>query len=78
VLVMRDVTERPEAVERGTARLVGTRRQTIAAAAHELLSDPGARRRMTGKGNPYGDGRAAGRIVAALLGDPVQPFEVSP
>ena len=78
VLVMRDVTERPEAVERGTARLVGTRRQTIAAAAHELLSDPGARRRMTGKGNPYGDGRAAGRIVSALLGDPVQPFEVSP
>lgn len=74
VLVMREVTERPEAVERGTARLVGTRRETIVAAARELLSDPEARRRMTGKGNPYGDGRAGARVAAALLGDPVEEF----
>ena len=74
VLVMREVTERPEAVERGTARLVGTKRETIVAAARELLSDPEARRRMTGKGNPYGDGRAGARIAAALLGDPVEEF----
>ena len=74
VLVMREVTERPEAVERGTARLVGTKRETIVAAAHELLTDPAARRRMTGKGNPYGDGRAGARIAAALLGDRVEPF----
>ncbi len=74
VLVMREVTERPEAVERGTARLVGTKRETIAAAAHELLTDEAARRRMMGKGNPYGDGRAGARIAAALLGDPVTPF----
>jgi UDP-N-acetylglucosamine 2-epimerase (non-hydrolysing) len=75
VLVMREVTERPEAVERGTARLVGTRRETIVAAARELLDDPAARRRMTGKGNPYGDGRAGARIAAALLGDRVEEFE---
>jgi UDP-N-acetylglucosamine 2-epimerase (non-hydrolysing) len=75
VLVMREVTERPEAVERGTARLVGTRRETIVAAARELLDDPAARRRMTGEGNPYGDGHAGARIAAALLGDPVEEFE---
>jgi UDP-N-acetylglucosamine 2-epimerase (non-hydrolysing) len=74
VLVMREVTERPEAVERGTARLVGTRRETIVAAARELLDDPAARQRMTGKGNPYGDGHAGARIAAALLGDPVTEF----
>jgi len=75
VLVMREVTERPEAVERGSARLVGTDRDTIIRATRELLDDPEARRRMTRAGNPYGDGRAAGRIVAVLLGDAFEQFQ---
>jgi len=77
VLVMRDVTERPEAVERGTARIVGTERSVIATAANELLSDPAARRRMIGRGNPYGDGHGGPRIAAALLGDRVEEFRPS-
>lgn len=66
VLVMRERTERPEGVEAGVARLVGTRRENIVAAARELLTSPAAYRRMTAAANPYGDGHAAERIVAHL------------
>lgn len=67
VLVLRDVTERPEGVEAGVARVVGTTRERIVAEAARLLRDPAARAAMTGRRNPYGDGRAARRIVATLL-----------
>ena len=67
VLVMRDTTERPEGVEVGVVRLVGTSRPRIIEEAQSLLRDPAARRAMATKANPYGDGRAAARIVAALL-----------
>jgi UDP-N-acetylglucosamine 2-epimerase (non-hydrolysing) len=67
VLVMRDTTERPEAVEAGTARLVGTDQDTIVDEVARLLADPAARARMARAHNPYGDGRAAGRIVDACL-----------
>jgi UDP-N-acetylglucosamine 2-epimerase (non-hydrolysing) len=66
VLVMRETTERPEAVEAGTVRLVGTSRETIAGAVELLLGDPVAYAAMANSSNPYGDGRAAGRIVAAI------------
>lgn len=66
VLVLRDVTERPEALEAGTARLVGTNAQRIAAALEQLLGDPQAYQRMARARSPYGDGRAAERIVDAL------------
>jgi UDP-N-acetylglucosamine 2-epimerase len=67
VLVLRDLTERPEAVAAGVARVVGTARERIVAEAHRLLSDPAAHRAMATRVNPYGDGKAAARIVAALL-----------
>ncbi len=66
VLVMRDTTERPEAVEAGTVRLVGTDGATIRAALEELLDDPAAYATMANAVNPYGDGRAAERSVAAI------------
>jgi UDP-N-acetylglucosamine 2-epimerase len=67
VLVLREVTERPEAVEAGVARVVGTTRERIVAEARRLLTDPAAHRAMATRVNPYGDGKAAARIVAALL-----------
>ncbi len=74
VLVLREVTERPEAVDAGTVQLVGTDPDRIVAAAVRLLEDPEAHTAMARCVNPYGDGRAAARIVAALLGEPVEPF----
>jgi UDP-N-acetylglucosamine 2-epimerase (non-hydrolysing) len=68
VLVLRTVTERPEGVAAGTARLVGTEAGRIVAEATRLLQDEGARAAMARAVNPYGDGRAAARIAAALLG----------
>jgi len=62
VLVMREVTERPEAVEAGVARLAGVTREGITAAAGALLEDPGEYARRARKANPFGDGKAAGRI----------------
>ncbi len=62
VLVLREVTERPEAVELGVAKIVGTQRDQIVAATSELLRDGATYARMARGGNPYGDGRAAGRI----------------
>jgi UDP-N-acetylglucosamine 2-epimerase (non-hydrolysing) len=67
VLVMRDTTERPEAVEAGTVRLVGTDTQAIVDGVNELLTDRQAYERMSFAHNPYGDGRACARIVDALL-----------
>jgi UDP-N-acetylglucosamine 2-epimerase (non-hydrolysing) len=66
VLVMRETTERPEGVAAGNARLVGVRRDAIARNLIEVLEQPGAQALMTGVSNPYGDGRAAARIVSLL------------
>lgn len=67
VLVMRETTERPEGVEAGVVRLVGTRRATIVKEAYRLLTDDAARNAMTTGVCPYGDGRAAKRIVDHLV-----------
>ena len=67
VLLLREVTERPEAVEAGAVRVVGTEPAVIVAAAGELLDDAIAYRAMAQAPNPYGDGRAGQRIVQAIL-----------
>lgn len=72
VLVMRDVTERPEGVEAGQTRLVGTDAERIVAEAKAVLD--GRSSFATGP-NPYGDGRASERIAAALLGRPFEEFD---
>ena len=66
VLVMRETTERPEGVAAGTARLVGTNPDRIVAEVERLLDDPAAHEAMARAHNPYGDGRAAGRIADLL------------
>lgn len=66
VLVMRDTTERPEAVEAGTVRLVGTDVATICAEVDSLLTDAAAYERMSFAENPYGDGHASARILDYL------------
>jgi UDP-N-acetylglucosamine 2-epimerase (non-hydrolysing) len=66
VLVLRNTTERPEGVEAGVALLVGTDRERIVGALTSLLDDDEAYWRMATAVSPYGDGQAAGRIVAAL------------
>jgi UDP-N-acetylglucosamine 2-epimerase len=66
VLVMRNTTERPEGIEAGVARLVGTNRSRIVEEAARLLRDPVARGAMVTEANPYGDGKAASRIVSFL------------
>ncbi|WP_434665500.1 non-hydrolyzing UDP-N-acetylglucosamine 2-epimerase [Klebsiella sp. B345] len=66
VLVMRDMTERPEAVAAGTVRLVGTDRQRIVAEVMHLLKDDAAYQAMSRAHNPYGDGQACHRILSAL------------
>ncbi|GAB4275802.1 MAG: UDP-N-acetylglucosamine 2-epimerase (non-hydrolyzing) [Coriobacteriia bacterium] len=68
VLVLRNKTERPEAIEAGTARLVGTDTDTVFAEAARLLSDPVAYDEMAQASNPFGDGRAAQRIADILAG----------
>ncbi len=74
VLVLRDVTERPEAVTAGVARLVGTDPTMIAESVRSLLDDPTTYAAMAQGSSPYGDGHAAERAVAAMLGEPVDPF----
>jgi UDP-N-acetylglucosamine 2-epimerase (non-hydrolysing) len=74
VLVMRDVTERPEAVEAGVVQLVGARAESIVTAVERLFDLETDYGRFAGRINPYGDGRAAGRIVDALLHRPVAEF----
>ena len=66
VLVMRDTTERPEALESGTVHLVGTNHDLIVNEVSTLLDDPVAYERMSKAVNPYGDGKACRRIVEAL------------
>jgi UDP-N-acetylglucosamine 2-epimerase (non-hydrolysing) len=80
VLVLRDTTERPEAVRAGTARLVGTQKATVRDAVLGLLHDPHAYAAMATAVNPYGDGRAAGRVIAAIRhyfgqGGPPEQFQ---
>jgi UDP-N-acetylglucosamine 2-epimerase (non-hydrolysing) len=67
VLVLRAVTERPEGVQAGTVRLVGTDTARIVTEARRLLDDPQAHAAMARAVNPYGDGQAAGRIVQAIM-----------
>ncbi len=67
VLVMRETTERPEAVEAGTVKLVGTDVNTIVTEVSRLLSDSSAYQLMSQAHNPYGDGQACQRILAALV-----------
>jgi UDP-N-acetylglucosamine 2-epimerase (non-hydrolysing) len=71
VLVLREVTERPEAVLAGCARIVGTDRRVITSAALELLTDRSAYDRMAMVSNPFGDGHASERIVRVLRRWPV-------
>lgn len=66
VLVMRETTERPEGVNAGVARLVGTDVDVIVGAVRSLLTDPHAYRAMASPSNPYGDGRAAQRIATLV------------
>ena len=66
VLVMRDTTERPEALESGTVHLVGTNHDLIVNEVSTLLDDPVAYEKMSKAVNPYGDGKACGRIVEAF------------
>ena len=66
VLVMRDRTERPEAVKAGTVRLVGTSSHRIVSEIERLLTNRKAYHTMSRRHNPYGDGKSSGRIVRAL------------
>lgn len=68
VLVMRETTERPEGVEAGTLKLVGTETSNIVHEATRLLDDPAAYSAMAKAANPYGDGHTAERIIRALMG----------
>jgi UDP-N-acetylglucosamine 2-epimerase (non-hydrolysing) len=67
VLVLRKTTERPEAIEAGTGKLVGTDRKVIFEEAQRLLSDKKAYLEMSTKSNPYGDGKSSGRILDIIL-----------
>lgn len=77
VLVMRDTTERPEALKSGTVHLVGTNHDLIVNEVSTLLDDPVAYERMSKAVNPYGDGKACSRIVSALKGEHVERYEVN-
>jgi UDP-N-acetylglucosamine 2-epimerase (non-hydrolysing) len=67
VLVMREVSERPEGIAAGTALLTGTAPEAIVSAVSSLLDDPARYEPMASRPNPYGDGRAAERIVAFII-----------
>jgi UDP-N-acetylglucosamine 2-epimerase (non-hydrolysing) len=66
VLVLRDLTERPEAAEAGFTRIVGTDGPRILAEARRVIEDPSVREAMRRARNPYGDGHASRRVVDAL------------
>lgn len=76
VLVMRDTTERPEALKSGTVHLVGTNHDLIVNEVSTLLEDAAEYERMSKAVNPYGDGKACNRIVRALNGEQVDRYEV--
>ena len=67
VLVLRDVTERPEAVEYGTVKLVGTNKEKIIDEANILINSKEAYEKMSKAVNPYGDGKASERICDAIM-----------
>lgn len=69
VLVMRDTTERPEAIEAGTVKLVGTNVETMTAAINELMDNKDIYQKMSFAHNPYGDGKASSRILNGLVGN---------
>jgi UDP-N-acetylglucosamine 2-epimerase (non-hydrolysing) len=69
VLVMRETTERPEGVEAGTARLVGTDEDRIVSEIFTLLDDKAAYEAMARAHNPFGDGRSAARIVERIANE---------
>ena len=81
VLVLRQETERPEAVEAGTVRIAGVQTETILAMAEQLLTSPESYREMAHAVNPYGDGQACRRIAQAILYEfgridcPPEPFQ---
>jgi UDP-N-acetylglucosamine 2-epimerase (non-hydrolysing) len=75
VMVMRRTTERPEAIEAGVAKLVGTTQESIVRAVEVLLENGDEYRKMTLHRNPFGDGKASERIVNILLGQPYEPFQ---
>ena len=75
VLVLRETTERPEGIEAGVARLVGTDPERIVAEASRLLTSPEAWLEMARAVNPYGDGQAASRIAAMLAGEAWTAFQ---
>ena len=75
VLVLRNTTERPEAVEAGSVKLVGTNQARIVGEVGRLLDNRYARDQMAHSVNPYGDGHAAERIVSALLGERVEHWQ---
>lgn len=76
VLVLRDVTERPEAVEAGTVRVIGSDRERIVSETARLFDEVKAYEEMARAVNPYGDGNAAERIVGALLGETLKPWSL--
>lgn len=76
VLVMRDTTERPEALASGTVHLVGTDYNKIVEEVSTLLDDSAAYERMSKAVNPYGDGKACRRIAGILAGKTVERFEI--
>ena len=76
VLVMRDTTERPEALKSGTVHLVGTNHDLIVNEVSTLLDDATAYEKMSKAVNPYGDGKACNRIVRALKGESVDRYEI--
>ena len=76
VLVMRNTTERPEALDAGTVKLVGTDHDLIVSEVSRLLDDPSYYHALSHAVNPYGDGKACDRIVRALKGEEVEQYEV--
>ena len=76
VLVMRDTTERPEALKSGTVHLVGTNHDLIVNEVSTLLDDAAAYEKMSKAVNPYGDGKACNRIVRALNDENVDRYEI--
>jgi len=74
VLVLRDVTERPEAIEADAAKLIGTDADRIYSETVRLIEEPESYYQMSNAINPYGDGQASQRIVQFLLGKPIEAF----
>jgi len=74
VLVLREMTERPEAIEAGAAKLIGTDADRIYSETMRLIEEPKSYHRMASAINPYGDGQASQRIVQFLLGQPIEVF----